>query len=198
MARTDAEAAPRPQTGRGPSTGWPQNAVEQWGANPMHILAQTAYAILSMPCLLITLGAPPTRRAWAKDLLGRYCWANANFASDLGLQPDALCGRPTEELWPQCWREIARVDRHVIENRAEVVAHSEELEFPAGAVLVAVTRVPLVDEKGVVVGVAGFYDAPACTARGCAEQQLRLSLFSDEQLERYVDGLEAMAEEFSA
>lgn len=166
----------------------------------MHILSQTAYAILSMPCLMLTLGAPPTRRAWAKDLTGRYVWANAHFAADLGLDsPATLCGRSTDEIWPQCWREIARVDRHVLDQRAEVVGHSEELEFADGTVLVAVTRVPLVDECGDVCGIAGYYDAaPHGELARRHERQLMLLELSPESRARIADGMAAFAEEMSA
>lgn len=165
----------------------------------MHFLTQAAYAILSMPCLVVTLGAPLTRRCWAKDASGRYCWVNDNFAADLGCGVEEMVGRSTTEVWPQCWREIVRVDRIVMEQRSDVVAHSEELEFPTGTLLVAVTRVPLVDDKGVVIGVSGYYDAPAGGEMALRhERQLMLHELTAEQHERVAEGMRAFAEELTA
>lgn len=165
----------------------------------MHILSQTAYAILSMPCLMLTLGAPLTRRCWAKDRAGRYLWINDNFATDLGRESSALVGRSTMEVWPQCWREILRVDRLVIEGRIDVLAHEEELELGAGTALVSVTRIPLVDDKGVVVGVAGFYDGlPAGELARRHERQLMLAALTEDGHAFVEDGMRAFVEEFSA
>lgn len=165
----------------------------------MNFLAQTVYAIASLPCLLVTLNAPLTRRCWTKDKLGTYLWINDNFAADLGCTPADLVGRTTQEVWPQCWREIVRIDRLVIEERSDVVGHAEELATSEGVFLAAVTRIPLVDDKGVVVGVAGFYDGlpPGELARQ-HERQLMLHELGPEGIERVAAGMDLLAEELSA
>ena len=104
------------------------------------------------------------------------------------------------ELWPEeVAAEIERVDAFVCHTHADVARHVETLPIYTGFAEVAVSRSPVVSIRdGGLYGIAGYYDAPSpAELYADAKRQLMLSLFDDEQLDRWIEGCRALAEEFS-
>jgi two-component system cell cycle sensor histidine kinase/response regulator CckA len=109
------------------------------------------------PNVLDTL---PVRVFWKnRDLI--YTGCNRAFALDAGLgAPDEIAGKSDFDLpWTaeaEAWR---RADRAVLEGgtSADTTAHSVTLTGNRPA-LVRITRKPLLDHDGAVVGVVGTYD----------------------------------------
>lgn len=167
----------------------------------MHTLDLSGYSVTSsLACVFAALASHPGRRYWLKDTSGRYLLANDLFAGDLGMSVAELVGRTTDEVWPDSAEEISRVDSLVATTRSDISQHVEGLALPCGSVLsVEVSRSPVVDSAGELVGVAGYYDGPAdlSAALRRAEVQLMLSIFTDEQLLRYAAGAEALRQEFT-
>ena len=166
----------------------------------MHTLDLSGYSITSsLSCVFAALASHPGRRYWLKDTDGRYLVANDLFSGDLGMSVAELVGRTTDEVWPDCAEEISRIDSLVAATRSDISQHVEGLVLPCGSVLsVEVSRSPVVDSAGELVGVAGYYDCGQSAAHRAAETQLILALVPPDCRARISAGLDALAEEFSS
>ena len=111
---------------------------------------------------------------FAKDQLGRYTQANEAFARCVGRTPEELIGRRDEELVPEgVWSRIRRAERAAI-DAGRPVTSEEWVEHPdGGRMLLEVTRAPMFDASGRLMGLAGV--CRDVTARRASEKALRES-----------------------
>ncbi|MFZ2641701.1 MAG: PAS domain S-box protein [Verrucomicrobiia bacterium] len=92
-----------------------------------------------------------------KDLAGRFTYASARFCQALGRKPEQVVGQTDLELYPQEQAEkYRRDDRRVVESGK--VFEAVESRFAPGGTeqIYHVTRMPLHDEHGQIVGVQGI------------------------------------------
>ena len=109
---------------------------------------------------------------FVKDAQGRYLLANAAVARFVGKAPAEIIGRDDRALFPdQSAREVMSIDRTIMaEGRTRT--HEEHLTTLDGKALVfLVTKGPVCDEAGRVVGLFGI--SREITDRKRAEAQIR-------------------------
>ncbi|MBE7558982.1 response regulator [bacterium] len=121
------------------------------------------------------LNTIPQRVFW-KDRDYRYLGCNRAFLEDAGLSdPSQLIGKTDLDLH---WRDIAELyhadDRWVVENINAKLGYEEPLVRPDGSLRwLRVSKVPLFDAEGQVVGVLGVYE-DITEAKGAEERQRKL------------------------
>lgn len=123
--------------------------------------------------LRLILDTIPSRVLW-KDRVGRYLGANAQFARDAGYRdPRALIGLSDADLpWREQADAIRATDQRILSGAESRLDYELTLTDPAGRPRhEAVTKVPLRDATGAVIGVLASYED--ITARKNAERQLR-------------------------
>src|SRR4051812_28926720 len=93
-----------------------------------------------------------------KDLEGRFTFCNRNFCRELNLTPEQVKGKDDYDFFP---RELATKYR---DDDARVIAAGEPFEAveehitPSGHVIyVQVTKTPLYDASGRVIGIQGIF-----------------------------------------
>jgi len=125
----------------------------------------------------IAAGSPDA--IFAKDLQGRYLMSNDAACRATGKNRDAVIGRDDGELFPPAQAAIVKAnDARVM---AEGVTHTyeERLDSPRGPMVYLVTKGPLRDESGKVIGMFGI--SRDISQRHAAEQQLRKLSLAVEQ-----------------
>jgi PAS domain S-box-containing protein len=120
--------------------------------------------------LQLVLNTIPGRVFWKdKDL--RYLGANQRFAHDAQLEhSDLLIGKDDYQM---VWREMADLyrgdDRLVIDNNQSKINFEEPQNTPSGKAWMLVSKIPLRNADGEVIGVLGTYDD--ITERKMLEQE---------------------------
>ena len=124
------------------------NAAVQTKAWPSGVLGHSAESIraLAMRSLFDRL-EDLCEGAVAVDMDARVAWINDKYARKVGLaHPGLAVGRPIEEIIPNSeLREVARSGKAIVVDI-----------MPLGDEHVVVTRLPLRDERGTLVGAIGF------------------------------------------
>ena len=108
-----------------------------------------------------------------KDLEGRFTFCNRNFCRELNLTPEQVRGKNDHDFYPH---DLATKYR---EDDARVIAAGQPFEAveehitPSGhTIYVQITKTPLYDSSGRVIGIQGiFWDV---TGRKQAEEQLQM------------------------
>ncbi|MEO8494110.1 MAG: response regulator [Planctomycetota bacterium] len=109
-----------------------------------------------------------------KDLEGRFTLASQSFCELSGIPLDGLIGKTDHDLYPEhLARKYRADDLHVMQERT-VINDVERNQLPDGTnSYVQVIKMPIVDDRGAVVGIQGiFWDV---TVRMKAEDELRES-----------------------
>ena len=125
--------------------------------------------------LQTVLDAIPVRVFW-KDTNLHYLGCNRRFARDAGFEDATqLIGHDDFEMG---WHEQAALyradDLRVMTRNEPRLAYEEPQTTPDGKLVwLQTSKVPLLDQKGEVIGILGAYDD--ITARKIAEEQLRLA-----------------------
>jgi two-component system sensor kinase FixL len=109
-----------------------------------------------------------------KDAKGRFILDNAAHRRYLGLKSDeSIEGRTVSDFYSQAEAEhFQEADRQVIESGQSILNMEEAVQRPgAGEVWLEITKVPLRDTDGQIVGLVGI--SSDITARKAGEEQLR-------------------------
>jgi two-component system, NtrC family, sensor kinase len=108
-----------------------------------------------------------------KDLDGRFTFCNRNFSRELNLTPDQVRGKDDYDFFPADLATKYREDDARVIAAGEPFETVEEHVTPSGHVIyVQVTKTPLYDASGRVIGIQGiFWDV---TGRKRAEEQLQM------------------------
>jgi len=124
--------------------------------------------------LFRTLAEYMPHRIYAKDTQGRFVFANKAVAVGMGAScPEDLLDRTDFDFYPAY--EAAKYfaeERCIIETREPMINHEEHVHYTRSnsQAWMLTTKVPLLDERGAVIGIAGInYDI---TLRKEAEQAL--------------------------
>ncbi|HEY0823224.1 MAG TPA: PAS domain-containing protein, partial [Ramlibacter sp.] len=132
----------------------------------------TAASLFDHPGLLATAIAQATDDVmFAKDLEGRYRFANPATLAAVGRSAEQVLGRTDAEILldQDAARQLMETDRHVIAS-GQPTEFEEAIPMPDGTVRHWLTRkMPLRGESGSVVGVLGI--AREVTQRKIAEAQ---------------------------
>lgn len=119
------------------------------------------------------IDAIPERVFW-KDAAGRYLGANRQFAADVGAaSPREIVGRTDADMpWRDKLEEVREDDRRVLSGT--LAKHVTERVLPTGEGdrWVEISKVPLTDARGDIVGVLGL--GSDLTDRRAREEQLRI------------------------
>jgi AraC-like DNA-binding protein len=103
--------------------------------------------------------------AWIKERDGRYCWVNRTFLlnyslgrrQDGGSATEGVVGKTDYDLSPPFLADQFRTDDEYVLSGRRIVNRIEMVMRPDGSAEWNVTnKIPLLDEKGVVVGTAGI------------------------------------------
>ncbi|NPV56458.1 MAG: diguanylate cyclase [Anaerolineae bacterium] len=129
---------------------------------------------------------------FAKDRSGRFILANRAYADLLGFAVEDILGRTEAEIIPDpdMTREYQRDDESVISTMSEVVRVEKISRKHGRMVWVQMTKRPLVDNDGQVIGVLGV--GTDITERKNVEEELRTA---NEKLTRWVSDLEQRNQE---
>ena len=129
---------------------------------------------------------------FAKDRSGRFILANRAFADLLGYTVEGILGKTEAEIIPdpELAREYQRDDESVISTMSEVVRVEKINGRQGRQVWVQMTKRPLVDNEGHVIGVLGV--GTDITERKNAEEELRSA---NEKLTHWIKDLERRNEE---
>jgi PAS domain S-box-containing protein len=124
--------------------------------------------------LFRTLAEYMPQRIYAKDTEGRFVFANKAVAVGMGAScPEDLLGRTDFDFYPmhEATKYFAE-ERYIMETRVPLVNHEEHVHYTRSSsnAWMLTTKVPLLDECGAVIGIAGInHDI---TLRKEAEQAL--------------------------
>ena len=128
----------------------------------------------SRATLDLVLNTIPQSVFW-KDRNGCYLGCNQAFARDLGLEdPQHILGKTEFDLpWTlEAAKDYRTDDREIVENGLAKRHILRPLQLPDGSRLwIDITKVPLWNEEGEVVGILGVYED--VTERKTMEEQLR-------------------------
>jgi PAS domain S-box-containing protein len=113
----------------------------------------------SQQTLELVIDTFPQRVFW-KDQNFRYLGCNRLFAQDAGLEsPEQILGRDDFDL---DWKELAHLyradDEFVLSQRASKVNHEEPRVSQDGTAWVRMTKIPLQNDAGDVIGLFGSYE----------------------------------------
>jgi PAS domain S-box-containing protein len=101
----------------------------------------------------------PDTYFFAKDRQGRFMAANAAFLKGCGLEDEKeLIGKTDLDVWPRHLAEgYRRDDRWVMQHRKAIINKLElSKNARGGSDWYCTTKIPLLDKRGAVQGVAGF------------------------------------------
>lgn len=109
---------------------------------------------------------------YAKDLEGRFIFANRRYCALQGKLPEEIVGKTDDDLHPPDLAEKYRADDRYVLETGETIELEEEHEPSGGKkIFVQVIKTPIVDSKGQIAGTLGiFWDI---TDRKRAEMDLR-------------------------
>jgi two-component system NtrC family sensor kinase len=107
-----------------------------------------------------------------KDLQGRFTFCNRNFSKELGLTPEQVKGKDDFDFFPsELAAKYREDDAAVIEAGLPLEAVERHMTPSGHIIYVQVTKSPLYDASGRVIGIQGiFWDV---TGRKRAEEQLQ-------------------------
>ena len=145
--------------------------------------AESAFDTAQM--LRLVIDTIPQRIFW-KDLDMRYLGCNKLFAEDAGRQsPSDIVGKTDADLYgaDDAARFVA-ADAKVIADAAPLLDYEEGLELQGRQAWLRISKVPLHDAKGQVIGILGAYED--ITARKSADQLLAIR---GKALESSVNGI---------
>lgn len=101
----------------------------------------------------------PARIFW-KDRQFRYVGCNAAFAADAGVRPVDIIGKNDFELPWAAQADLYRADDLVVlEEGIALEGYTEPVQIAdESIVMVRTTKFPLLDRKGDIAGVVGFFE----------------------------------------
>ncbi len=107
-----------------------------------------------------------------KDVQGRFTFCNRNFSGELGRSPSEVLGKDDFAFFPPELASKYRDDDAAVMEANRPLETVEEHSTPGGKVIyVQVTKTPIRDAEGAVIGIQGiFWDV---TERKRAEEQLQ-------------------------
>ena len=142
------------------------------------------------------------RRLYAKDLDGRYFYANESFAKDAGIPLALLLGRTDFDLaWANQAEKLRAEDAQIIERGYDT--HRVEMLATAKRKMKIIKRKVIVrDETGKVFGIAGIYIPYAmrdqkrrcsdCRSKAARQLEIALSMLTPVQMASYEEQAEAI------
>jgi PAS domain S-box-containing protein len=139
-----------------------------------HQRAETALRQREHDLRAITDNAPIA--IFLKDTQGRYRLVNRCYADWFRSEPEALYGRTSEEVIPpELANDMDAGDQLLLDGGeiSEVEIATRSVPHKPGLEHVLITKFPVRDDHGVIVGIAGF--SIDITARKRAEDKLRQS-----------------------
>lgn len=136
--------------------------------------------------LLRTLAEHVPQRIYAKDVHGRFVFANHAVARGMGVShPDELIGHTDDDFYPRpSAAQYREEERAIVRTGQPMVNREEHVHYSLSGIQawMLTTKVPLRDERGQVVGIAGInHDI---TERKAMEEALREARRQAEQATR--------------
>ncbi|HEY5701511.1 MAG TPA: PAS domain-containing protein, partial [Gammaproteobacteria bacterium] len=117
---------------------------------------------------------------FVKDLDGRYTLVNRNMAAFFGMTEEEIIGRRAADLCPpELAEQIKDHDAEVLEKKTTVTRESVET-WPHGSYTFLVSKFPVLDASGEVVGIGGLQQditEAANTRRALEDSEKRLRAF---------------------
>ena len=141
------------------------------------------------------------QRVYAKDLEGRFVFANQAVARGMGVEsPYELIGRTDFDFYPAADAEqYRREELEIMRSGRPLVDHEEDVYYSlnGSTAYLLTTKVPLRDERGQVVGIMGINQD--ITRRKEGEKALREAVHSmNHQLLSTLEGLRQSEEKYRA
>jgi len=93
---------------------------------------------------------------WAKDKKGRFIWVNEEFGKAFNSSPELIKGKTDYDICTKEFAEKYRKDDHKVLSSAKELIFEELIPSEEGDIWYETFKTPLFDEKGKVIGVAGF------------------------------------------
>jgi len=93
---------------------------------------------------------------WTKDVDGRYIAANSVFGETLDKNPEELIGLRDDDLFSKFYADKYREQDLEIINTGKQISHEDQIPLAVGSVWYEVIKAPLINDDGVVFGLAGF------------------------------------------
>lgn len=160
-------------------------------------LERTAAALRESSALLETFAASTPELIIAKDRAGRITLINPAALTTLGLTREQAIGRSKSELYGESeeTRHIFQCDQLVMET-GQPMSVEEHLETPRGKRTFLVTKSPMRDEHGHIVGLVGV--ATDITDRKQAQRELEDLLVDEHRLRGEAERANRAKDEFLA
>lgn len=94
---------------------------------------------------------------WRKDVNGRFIFANKSFCEDYGKTIEEVIGKTDFDISPSELAEKYQRDDALVLRTGQTLQVNEETAGPEGVRVVEVTKIPLHDQHGKIVGTQGVF-----------------------------------------
>jgi PAS domain S-box-containing protein len=97
------------------------------------------------------------QRIFYKDVNSVYVSCNENYANDLHIRPDEICGKTDYNFYPKVLAERYRLDDKRIIQSGKPEDIKEKYIKDGRELIVHTIRTPIKDEKGAIIGILGIF-----------------------------------------
>lgn len=111
---------------------------------------------------------------WRKDVNGRFTYANQSFCEEYGQPRELIIGRTDYDISPPELAEKYQRDDSIVLTTGQTLRVNEETSRHAEVRVVEVTKIPIHDEHGRIVGTQGIFWDMTAWRRAQEEQGVHL------------------------